>query len=79
MKRKTTKSKSLKQQWAFERLYSHVGSLGGILTRLRQIASAHSTLNEESKCLYNAIFEIQRIDLRENKERSWEQFSSIRG
>lgn len=71
-------SKSLKQQWVFERLYSHEGSLRGMAVRLRRIASAESTLKEESDHLYDAAFAIQQIDLKKNKDLSWKKFKLLR-
>lgn len=63
-------NKTLKQKWAFERLYAHKGSLSGIIVRLRQIAEAKSTLPSEADTICNAISLLGLIDFSENKEQS---------
>ena len=70
--------KSLKQQWSYERLFCHKGSLAGIVTRLDQIARAPSTLGTEANDLFLAIRLIKSVDVVKDQEISWNKFKELR-
>jgi hypothetical protein len=72
-------TQSLKQKWVSERLFSHKGSLSGIVTRLNQIAIAPSTLPYESSRLYEAARIIKNISMEMDKTQSWKQFQERKG
>ena len=69
---------SLKQKWAFERLFCHKGSLAGIVARLDQIARAPSTLGTEANDLFEAIRLIKSVDVTKDQEISWNKFKELR-
>jgi hypothetical protein len=71
--------KSLKQQWSYERLFSHKGSLTGIAIRLDQIARAASTLGSEAYSLFEAARLIKSVDVTQDKELSWKKFQERKG
>ena len=71
--------RTLKQEWSYERLFFHKGSLAGIVVRLRQIAGAPSTLRGEAGLLRRAAELVECIDVNVDKELSFAQFSNMRG
>jgi hypothetical protein len=72
-------ARSLKQDWSYERLFCHAGSLAGIVNRLKQIANADSTLQSERNCLLEAVGLIQMVNTKLDKELSWKHFQARRG
>jgi hypothetical protein len=73
--------KSVTQQWVSERCFSNYGSLGGIATRLEQIANCSSTLISEKDILLS-LSDTLKIFLRDwdsdkAKEKSLTQYKEL--
>lgn len=73
---KKVKTRTLRQQWQFERIFHNVGSLARAKSILSRIAKAKSTLPEETAYINIAIAHLDRIQpkLRHNLEQSWRRY-----
>ena len=71
--------KTLKQKWVFERLFCHSGSLVRMETRLRNIATAPSTLASERLTLQRAATLIRSVSMKSNPHSSWQQYKAEAG
>lgn len=75
MKRKRT----LRQKWVFERLFNHAGSIASMMTTLRRIQDASSTLYHEKQALARIEDILKVLKMNRKKEDSWTQFKRLEG
>ena len=68
------RKRSLKQEWVFERLYQHKGSLSSMITNLLRLQRASSTLPYEREFLLNAERSLRLLNMERDKENSWLRF-----
>ena len=71
--------RTLKQKWVFERLFCHAGSLVMMETRLRNIATAPSTIPSESLALTMAAKLIRSVSTKRHQDKSWQQYKAEAG
>lgn len=75
MKRKRT----LRQKWVFERRFKHAGSIASMLTTIRHIQDASSTLYYEKQALARVEDILKVLKMDRKKEDSWTQFKRLEG
>ena len=73
-------SRTLKQQWQFERCWKNFGGVSSTIERLKRIAFDDSTLVSEQMHITNAIITLTKVlnDWRNKDELSYEVFENRR-
>lgn len=67
-------AQSLRQQWAFERLFRFKGTIHSVCTLLNSAALHKSTLRDEKIVLLKVVKKLRNIDPSLRQEKSWNQY-----